>query len=130
MVLLPVHPRIAEMVQEMFSFQPAAPTTKSVDNRAKVTVQDGVGSSEQANLFGSQLRWKGLRLIKVEPAARSDYAQTVIVDYGTSTNPQSLASLCQITGVPPASVRKEPNPASPVDFMVVLGRDYDPCANR
>ena len=130
MVLLPVHPRIAEVVQEMFSFQPPNPSKKSVDNRAKVTVQDGVGSLEQANLFGSQLRWKGLKLIKVEPAARSDYAQTVIVDYGTSANPQSLASLCQMTGVPPASVRKEPNPTSPVDFLVILGRDYDPCANR
>ena len=135
MVLLPVHPRIAEVVQEMFSFHPPDPSkksvdNKSVDNRAKVTVQDGVGSLEQANLFGSQLRWKGLKLIKVEPAARSDYAQTVIVDYGTSANPQSLASLCQMTGVPPASVRKEPNPTSPVDFLVILGRDYDPCANR
>ena len=133
MVLVPIPSRLTERVQEMFSAaqqQAPAAAPKTADNRAKVTVQDGTGDTDQANLFASQMRWKGLKVVKVEPAARTDHAHTSIIDYGTSKDPQGLTRLCQMTGVAPTAVRKEPNPASPVDFLVTLGRDYDPCANR
>ncbi len=88
---------------------------------------DGIGNAERANLAASQLRWKGLKVVGVTAAGRKDYAQTTIVDYGTNSKPENLTRLCDTMGVKPEAVKKEPDPASPVDFQVTIGRDYDPC---
>ena len=69
-------------------------------------------------------------MIKVEPADRSDYTQSVIVDYGTYKKTESLKRVCDVLGVSPSLVQKQNDPNSTVDFLVILGSDYDPCNMR
>jgi polyisoprenyl-teichoic acid--peptidoglycan teichoic acid transferase len=133
-VLLPVQSSIQQIVKTMFA--PPAATEKpqasapASENRIRVTVLDGIGNPERANLAASQLRWKGLKVVGVSVADRNDYAKTGVVDYGTSTKPANLTRLCGVLGLKPESVSKEPNPSSPVDFQVIIGRDYDPCQSN
>jgi polyisoprenyl-teichoic acid--peptidoglycan teichoic acid transferase len=132
-VLLPVQSKIQGMVQAMFAPEMAkAPVSqvaaKPVESRAaRVTLLDGIGNPERANLAASQLRWKGLKVVGVAAADRKDHTQTIIVDYGTNSQPQNLTQLCNALGVKPEAVQKAPDPGSPVDFQVTIGRDYDPC---
>jgi len=133
-VLLPAQSSIQQIVKTMFA-PPGAMEKPQVsapagDSRAKVTVLDGSGNPDRANLAASQLRWKGLKVVGVTAADRQDYARTGVVDYGTSTQPTNLTRLCGALGLKPEAVSKEPNPSSPVDFQVIIGRDYDPCQSN
>ena len=128
-VLLPVPERIEEAVKDMFSDRTATEEIVE-DERARVKVLDGIGNPDVADLLASQLRWKGLKVVRVESADRDDYAQSEIVDYGTYEKKQSLEFLCTALGVAPAAVKKVSDPNSTVDFLVILGGNYDPCSLR
>ena len=128
-VLLPVPEHIAETVQDMFSEREAVEEIVEHE-KARVKILDGIGNPDKADLLASQLRWKGLRVVRVEPAGTTDYAQSVIIDYGTFEKKQSLDCLCEVLGVAPESVEKVTDPTSTVDFLVILGNSYDPCNLR
>jgi len=128
-VLLPIPSRIAETVNRMFS---AEDKSEQVQQRVeqestKITVLDGIGDLDLANLLASQLRWKGLKVVKVQPAERADYAHSVIIDCGTRKKSQSLNILCEMLGVDPDAVQPAQEVNNNVDFVVIVGRDYDPC---
>jgi LCP family protein required for cell wall assembly len=127
-VLLPEQARVAEVVEDMFSAEKVV--EKVAQERAKVRILDGVGDADRADLLASQMRWQGLKVVRVEPADRADYAQSVIIDYGTYEKQQSLSRLCDMLGIKPELVNKERAPNSSVDFLVILGGDYDPCRMR
>lgn len=128
-VLLPIPSRIAETLGEMFSSEI---TVEQVERKveqesSKVNVLDGIGNPDLANVLASQLRWKGLKVVKVQPADRTDYPQSVIIDYGTRKKTQSLRVLCSTLGVQPEAVQMAQDSNSKVDFLVIMGRNYDPC---
>lgn len=125
-VLLPDPPRIAEMINEMFSSEDVVEQEVEQEG-AKVTVLDGTGNLDLANVLASQLRWGGLRVVKVEPSGRTDSVQSAIIDYGTEQKTESLNSLCNILGVPPEAVQTVDDASANVDFTVIMGTDYDPC---
>jgi LCP family protein required for cell wall assembly len=125
-VLLPIQSQIAETVNAMFSRRNEG-EEQVAQEKAKVLVLDGTGNPGRANLAASQLRWKGLKVVKVEPADRNDYPRSVVIDYGTSTKVESINRVCDVLGLKPDRVKKEANPSSPVDFQVTVGGDYDPC---
>ena len=127
-VLLPDQARVGEIVHDMFSAEKVV--EKVAQEKAKVRILDGVGDADRADLLASQMRWQGLKVVRVEPADRSDYAQSVIIDYGTHETQQSLSRLCEMLGIEPELVKKESAPNSAVDFLVILGGDYDPCRMR
>jgi len=127
-VLLPVPARVVEIVHDMFSTKEVV--EEVAQEKAKVMILDGVGDADRAELLASQVRWQGLKVVKVEPADRTDYAQSVIIDYGTYEKQQSLSRLCDMLGIKPELVKREGAPNSAVDFLVILGRDYDPCRTR
>jgi LCP family protein required for cell wall assembly len=128
-VLLPIPSRIAETVSKMFSTDDVADQTQQrVDQEStKIMVLDGIGNPELANLLASQLRWKGLKVVKVQPADRTDYVRSVIIDNGTRKKAQSLNMLCALLGVQPDAVQSGREANSNVDFVVIMGRNYDPC---
>jgi hypothetical protein len=128
-VLLPIPSRNAEIVRDMFSGEEAV-EEKIAQEKAKVMVLDGIDNPDRADLLASQLRWKGLKVVKVEPADRSDYTQSVVIDYGTHKKAQSLRRLSEVVGTPPDKVSRQNDPNSTVDFLVILGSDYDPCNVR
>ncbi len=128
-VLLPIPSRIAEVVGEMFSLEKAVEQIEQKVEResSKVNVLDGIGNPDLANVLASQLRWKGLKVVKVQPADRTDYLQSVIIDYGTRKKTQSLSMLCSVLGVQPDAVQMAQDSNSNIDFLVIMGRNYDPC---
>ena len=128
-VLLPIPERIEETVQDMFSDHEVVEEVVEQE-RARVKILDGIGNPDTADLLASQLRWKGLKVVRVEPADNTEYTQSVIIDYGTYEKKQSLDCLCDSLGVAPDAVEKVTDPASTVDFLVILGRSYDPCSLR
>ena len=128
-VLLPIPARVVEVVHDMFSAEEVV-EEEVAQEKAKVRILDGIGNADRADLLASQVRWKGLKVVRVESTDRTDYTQSVIIDYGTHEKQQSLSRLCDVLGTKPELVKKEYAPNSAVDFLVILGRDYDPCRMR
>jgi LCP family protein required for cell wall assembly len=127
-VLLPRQDKIKTMLENFYAPVDAA----SLDGADKVRIRVLNGSPRQdaAALAAAQLRWEGFKVIGTGNADRQDYAQTAVLAY--TGNLEAAQELAQALGVPPGAVQdvtgvQQPDPENPVDVVVILGRNYDPC---
>jgi LCP family protein required for cell wall assembly len=127
-VLLPREDRIQAMLDNFY----AQADTDRLDasSKVKVRVLNGWQRSEAEQLAAANLRWAGFKVTGTGLADRQDYQQTVIRMYaGDLAAAQEAADEL---GVPAAAVqdlRDQPQPdaAYPVDLLVIIGRNYNPC---
>ena len=119
-VLMPDWPKIRALRDSLF-------TTSGVDAMALVTAEgatvevlNGAGITGLAQATAEWLRAQGLNVVAVDTADRSDYAQTVIVDY--SGKPHTTAWLARTFAVldPTTSAKS----GSPADIQIILGQDW------
>jgi len=102
-------------------------------NKVMVRVLNGSPRREAEELAAAALKWEGFKIVGRGLADRRDYARTSILVYGNG--PENLAAgerAARALRVPPAAVQslvgvEQPDPANPVDILVILGQDYDPC---
>ncbi|MCL7452312.1 MAG: LCP family protein [Anaerolineae bacterium] len=123
-VLLPRDGEIEALLKDFYS----SPDTSSEDaaRPAKVQVLNGSWLSEAEQLASHDLRRAGFRIAGTGLADSQDYPQTQILFYGVDA---SIAQRVVKTLKLPSSVlRYQHDPSSAVDFRIVLGADYDPCA--
>lgn len=129
-VLVPLRDKIRELRDELFTasaaLSPRTGTGQAIDlntvraEAARVEVLNGAGVQGLAKSTGDWLTAQGLNVVGVGTADRSNYPNTVIVDY--TGKPQTAAWLAQQFGV--ASVVSGQVPDSPVDVRVILGADW------
>jgi hypothetical protein len=96
-----------------------------------VRVLNGSQRRDADQLAVANLRWAGFKAKPSGVAEHQNYSRTQILVYtGDTAVAQQIARELQ---VPAASIQdltgtqEQPDPANPVDFQVILGRDYDPC---
>ena len=102
-------------------------------SQIRVRVLNGSPRHEAEQLAAAALKWEGFRVVGSGLADRQDYAQTSVLVY--SDNPETLSAAeraARSLRVPPAAVQnlvgvEQPDPANPVDILIILGRDYNPC---
>jgi hypothetical protein len=105
----------------------------NLDGASKLAVQVFNGSQRRDadQLAVANLRWAGFKAKPSGPAENQNYGQTQILVYtGNTAAAQQIArelhvpapNIQDLTGT-----QEQPDPANPVDFRVILGRDYDPC---
>lgn len=129
MVLLPRQDKIKQMLDKFYA--PVQPEQVSTVDRVRVRVLNGTQRQEIEELAAAALKRSGAQIVGTGVADRRDYAQTQIqVLSGPTEAAQKVAA---DLSVPASAIQDltatgtQPDPSNPVDILVILGRDYDPC---
>jgi LCP family protein required for cell wall assembly len=127
-VLLPREDRIQAMLDNFY----AQADTSQLDASSKVQMRvlNGWQRSEAEALAAANLRWAGFKVTGTGLADRQDYQQTSIRVY--TDNLAAAQEVAGELGVPASAIqdlRDQPQPdaAHPVDLLVIIGRNYNPC---
>jgi LCP family protein required for cell wall assembly len=145
-VQLPKWDLINPVIEELFSSpvvvvptaaptQPAPPTptpTPDVallqerqrlqEEGARIAVQNGTSEPNFAARVAAMLMEQGYQVVEFGDADRTDYSNTVIVDYtGRAYTLERLIDLFQVT---PENVRSSANLRSQIDIRVIVGEDF------
>ncbi len=92
----------------------------------RVEVWNGTGNADWGEVAAERLRLEGFEVVRIRDVA--SIRRTTIVDFTTTSKGSSLPKLMDLYKRQKDDVIAEPKEGSDVDFRVVLGWDYDPCA--
>lgn len=100
-------------------------TNRSAEDAFVVEILNATGDPDMALLAAYNLRLFGLAAIigPDQPATN----QTALIDYTTSDKGSPLPDIVDLFHLANDRVSASPDAASPVDFRIVLGADYDSC---
>lgn len=126
-VLLPVPDEFYKYIQRVMSVGSA---NRLEQSPVKVEIWNGWTWDQAARLAAYRLNVDpDVNLdVTIGTADRTDYTSTTIIDYTGSAKGSPLAHLKKVLHVSDANVIAQPDPASPVQFRVILGADYNSCA--
>jgi LCP family protein required for cell wall assembly len=127
-VLLPREDKIRALLESFYG--PVDTAQLDGTSRLRVRVLNGSKVGSAAQLAAAALKWDGLKVVATGQADRQDYARTQILVYaGDVAAGETIARQIQVpvTNVQNLVGQDQPDPADPVDIVVILGRDYDPC---
>ncbi len=128
-VLLPRQDKIQTLLDNYYT--PIYPGDQGDAGRLAVQILNGSQRTDADQLAAANLRWAGFTAKASGPAGDQYYGQTQILVYTGQT--ATAHEIAQELRVPATSIQDltgtqgQPDPANPVDFRVILGRDYDPC---
>jgi LCP family protein required for cell wall assembly len=125
-VLLPLNDEIQELLNSFYG--PIDFDFLQRVSETQIQVLNGTWKNEAARLAATNLGWMGFQVSDVGMADRQDYAESQVIVLNAEQDVAELAA--QTLELLPASLRYEPDPASPANIRVILGADYDPCAVR
>lgn len=120
-VLLPNREKIRALVDEMFS---SGNNHKRVpEESATIEVLNGAGVPGLAAQMAALLKEQGFEVVAIDNADRSDYAETLIVDYANNT--QTVAVLAQLLNVAERNIRRETGSQTGAgNLRILVGRDF------
>lgn len=120
-VLLPNREKIRALVDEMFS---SGNNHKRVpEESAKIEVLNGAGVPGLAAQMAALLKEQGFEVVAIDNADRSDYAETLIVDY--ANNKQTVALLAQLLNIAERNIRRETGSQTGAgNLRILVGRDF------
>ncbi len=127
-VLLPRQDKVRTLLENYYT--PVDPRKLAGANKA-VQILNGSQRRDADQLAASNLKWAGYKAKAAGVADHQSYSQTQILVY--SGNLDVAREIARELGVPAANIQdltgtaEQPDPAKPVDFQVILGRDYNPC---
>ncbi len=128
-VLLPRQDKIQALLDSYYT--PIYPGDHGDAGRLAIQILNGSQRTDADQLAAANLRWAGFTARASGLAGDQYYAQTQILIY--TGQAAAAYEIAQELRVPAASIQDltgtqgQPDPANPVDFQVILGRDYDPC---
>ena len=129
-ILAPIPDEIYKIRDEIFTETQAPSPTLSVEmsdkermvaEDARVSVKNGTLTAGLAAQTNQYLVDYGVNVVEVDNADQfADY--TTLTDY--SGKPYTLSFLSQVLSVPPQHIFQRYDPDSPIDVLVILGRDW------
>jgi len=123
-VLVPYYEALGLLVNEAL----APPASARAQQRAfRVEVWNGTPYEGLGYVAAERLGWEGFEVVNVGPADGA-CPRTQIVDFTTSAKGSAVSRLMRLYKREPSDVVPQPTEGSAVDFRVILGADYDPCA--
>jgi LCP family protein required for cell wall assembly len=122
-VLLPDWPRIEPIVRG-FLAPPAM--NRGAQDQIFVDIWNGTTRYGADRLAAERLATEGF-FPSIGAPDRTDYANTIIVDFTGATKGSKVPRLREIFGVPAERVVVQIDPNSPAQYRVILGADYDSC---
>jgi LCP family protein required for cell wall assembly len=121
-VLLPKEPALSQLLTEATTFSDYSASRQTIG----VEVQNGTTFPAWDVLASSRLNYAGYA-VRISPADRADYTNSVLIDLTASQDPGARAAILRGLGLYSASEISLPDPNSPVSYRLVLGYDYQPC---
>ena len=129
-VLWPKRPRIAALVKELFPEYLATGLTSPEQikqENARIAVLNGTTRGGIASIAANYLRAKGLNVVLVDNADRTDYANSALIDY--VEKPATLAALVKWMNIREDRIRNASDTSDTVDIRVIIGADWTPPSN-
>ncbi len=128
-VLVPVREHIRELVEYIFTVNPAAtgdedPAARLAEEAATVEIQNGTTTPGLAQSSAEYLEEQGIQVVSFDNADRPDYAVSLIYVYTGKTF--TAETIAEILGLPPTAVVLVSNPQAETDIVLILGADYQP----
>ena len=123
-VLVPDYALLRPLVEEAM----APPASGRGQRVVQVEVWNGTRYDGLGYVAAERLRWEGFQVVSVSPAEGGPYPRTQIVDFTTTSKGSPLPVLIRLYRRQPSDVVAQPTEDRQVDFRVILGADYDPCA--
>ncbi len=127
-VLLPREEQIRAMLQSYYA--PMDTSSLDVSNKVRVRVLNGSQRKQAEDLAASALSWEGYKVVSRGAADTTNYGQTVVQAY--SADLAAAMDIARTLGAPTTAVQDmagaaQPDPGEPVDVVVILGANYNPC---
>ena len=123
-VLVPYREAIGPMVSEALA-PPAS--ARALQRPFRVEVWNGTPYEGLGYVAAERLRWEGFEVASIE-AADGAYPRTQIVDFTTSAKGSATYRLTRLYERNSSDIISQPTEGNAVDFRVILGSDYNPCA--
>ncbi len=123
-VLLPVPDEFYKYIQRVIT---AGGSNRASQTPYSVELWNGTTWADGDDLAAYRLSLEGL-LVSIGTPDRTDYTTTTIVDYTTSPKGSPIRELQKVLHVSDVNVVAQPDAASPVQFRVILGADYNSCS--
>ncbi len=115
-ILTVKRPELAKAMAEIFS------DPRLRNESANIEVQNGSDRAGLANSTATSLKNLGYKVLKVGNAERSDYKESVVIDYtGKKTTANSLAQLLGISLKNVKSASASPKDKDSIDILIILG---------
>ncbi len=122
-VQLPNGPAIQSMLQNALS-----PSPVTADRTALIVeVRNGTGNPGWDSLAAERLNFAGFNT-RIAPADRQDYSASLLYDLGATPDMNRATSLLAVLGLPSSAFVSVPQQAD-VNYVLILGQDYQPCFN-
>ena len=117
-------PAIFELLSDFYT----PPTSSRLDlATASIAVYNG-SSRENLDLVASErLREEGFNAVAMGLAETQDYTTSLVFDYAALDRGSPLPVLLDALNIPTTSVTSQADPARTVDYMVIVGEDFDSC---
>jgi len=127
-VLLPREEAVRAMLQAYYA--PLDTSLLDESSKVRVRVLNGSQRKQAQDLAASALSWEGYKVVSRGAADRSDYGQTVVQAY--SGDLTAATDVARTLGIPTTAVQDmagaaQPDSGEPVDVVVILGANYNPC---
>jgi len=124
-VLVPDYEALTGVVAEAL----APPPVRSPEIVGRVEVVNGAPYQDWGLVAAERLRWEGFEVLRVQPAEEPQPRTQIVdlttgADAGSSSARYRLMRLYRLSG---EDVISAPTDGSEADFVVRLGRNYDPC---
>lgn len=125
-VLLPLNDEIEKLLN--YFYGPIDFDFLERVGQTQIQVLNGTWKNEAARLAATNLSWMGFQIGDVGMADRQDYAESQVIVLNAEEDVAELAA--QTLDLLPSSLHYQPDPSSTVNIRVILGEDWDPCADR
>ncbi len=120
-VLLPNALSIQSKLQQALS-----PSAVIVEQAAlTVEVRNGTTNTAWDALAAERLNYAGYNT-RLAPSDRLDYANSLLYDLAAVSDPNRVSSLLAILGLPSSAFVSAPT-QSDINYVVIIGADYQPC---
>lgn len=112
-------------------YSPVQPEQLNTADRVRVRVLNGTQRKEIDELAAAALKRSGVQIVGTGAADNHNYGQTQIQVLGGPI--EAAQKVARELFVPASAVQDltasgiQPDPANPVDILVILGQDYNPC---
>lgn len=123
-VLLPNVEAIQSMFQTAMSPSPIQEARQTI----RVEIQNGSNMDGWDALAAERLGYAGFET-SLKPASHRNHATTLLYDLSEEQQPGQRAALQAILGLPDHALIALPDPNAEVEYVLVIGDDYQPCFN-
>jgi polyisoprenyl-teichoic acid--peptidoglycan teichoic acid transferase len=123
-VLLPNQAALEQMLTEATSLSNTAVQRVTVN----VDVQNGTTNAGWDTLAANRLNYAGYGASVNSTADRQDYASSLLIDFTPGQDQASREAVLNVLGLnSTAQVMSAPDPASKMQYRIIIGADYKPC---